>query len=193
MQATLFGRGEAEVAGFGRAVHTDLGAGAWVEHVPGFVHGQDGLFDAIRRGTGWVSQRRRMYERVVDVPRLLGRPPDLPVLAGAVDALEGRYGWRLDRVSAALYRDGRDSVAWHGDRMGDLRADCVIAVLCLGSERRFLLRPAGGGPSRAIRFMGGDLIVMGGTAQETWEHCVPKRADAGPRIAVMFRPSARPG
>ena len=134
MQATLFGRGEAEVAGFGRAVHTDLGAGAWVEHVPGFVHGQDGLFDAIRRGTGWVSQRRRMYERVVDVPRLLGRPPDLPVLAGAVDALEGRYGWRLDRVSAALYRDGRDSSISPAPRVPG--RTCGAAAICPDPGRR---------------------------------------------------------
>jgi alkylated DNA repair dioxygenase AlkB len=188
MQALLFDRGEARIQGFGTTGRQELGAGAWVEHVQGFLSGQLALFDALHATTAWTHQRRRMYDRVVDVPRLLGRPPRNALIEQVVDTLDERYGWRLDHVGAALYRDGNDSVAWHGDRMGPLRADCVIAVLCLGSERRFLLRPAGGGASRAIRFVGGDLIVMGGTAQETWEHCVPKCRGAGPRIALMFRP-----
>lgn len=192
VQRTLFGGGRPGLAGFARAKREDLGSGAWIEHVPSFVRGQDALFEQVCQRTAWKATQRRMYERVVDVPRLLGRPPALPVLADIVEALEERYGWRLDRVSTALYRDGRDSVAWHGDRMGPLRADCVIAVLCLGSPRKFLLRPVAGGESRGIRFVGGDLLVMGGTMQETWEHCVPKCREAGPRVAVMFRPGTRP-
>lgn len=191
VQTTLFGRGAPSVAGFARRRRIVLSRGAWVEQVPGFLEGQDTLFERVREHTAWTHQRRRMYERIVDVPRLLGRPPDLPVLREIVDQLEATYGWRLDRVSAALYRDGDDSVAWHGDRMGPLRDDCVIAVLSLGSPRRFLLRPAGGGAGRRLDLSGGDLVVMGGTAQSTWEHCVPKCADAGPRIAVMFRPGAQ--
>lgn len=192
VQTTLFGRGEIRLGDLGRAQRLDLGCGAWVEHHQGLLEGQDHLFAELRRRTGWTAQKRPMYERVVEVPRLLGRPPRLAVLGELERALHCRYGWTLNRVSAALYRDGRDSVAWHGDRMGALREDCVIAVLSLGSPRRFLLRPTGGGPSRALPLRGGDLVVMGGTAQSTWEHCVPKCADAGPRIAVMFRPSRAP-
>src|ERR687891_1000781 len=80
-----------------------------------------------------------------------------------------------------------DSVAWHGDRVARHRAETVVAILSLGSPRRFLLRPKGGGRSLRFEPAGGDLLVLGGTCQRTWEHTVPKRAQAGPRISVMFR------
>jgi alkylated DNA repair dioxygenase AlkB len=99
-----------------------------------------------------------------------------------------RYGVELPSITANLYRDGRDSVAWHGDRIGRVRADAVVAILSLGSDRTLLLRPnGGGGGSIAIPMHSGDLVVQGGTCQRTFEHCVPKRAHAGPRISVMFR------
>ena len=99
----------------------------------------------------------------------------------------GTTAGRLVAITANLYRDGNDSVAWHGDRIGRKHADTVVAILSLGSTRRFLLRPDGGGPSIRYELAPGDLIVLGGTCQKTWEHCVPKRAWAGPRISVMFR------
>jgi alkylated DNA repair dioxygenase AlkB len=87
----------------------------------------------------------------------------------------------------AAYRDGRDSVAFHGDRLGIRRADAIVAIVALGFPRRFLLRRAGGGSSRQFNFGGGDLLVMGGTCQLTWEHAVPKAAYAELRISVQFR------
>jgi len=47
----------------------------------------------------------------------------------------------------------------------------------------------GGGASIPFHLGGGDLLVMGGTCQRTWRHGIPKVAQAGPRIALMFRPS----
>jgi alkylated DNA repair dioxygenase AlkB len=130
-----------------------------------------------------------MYDRVVAEPRLTTRlwedPPDpLPAMA---QALSEHYGDDLATVSANLYRDGRDSVAWHGDRVGRRRDETVVAILSLGSPRRFLLRPKGGGRSLRLTPAAGDLLVLGGTCQRTWEHSVPKVAAAGPRISVMFR------
>lgn len=98
-----------------------------------------------------------------------------------------RYGVDLVSVSANLYRDGDDSVAWHGDRIGRFRTTTIVAILSLGSPRTLLMRPNGGGPSTGFTMHSGDLLVMGGTAQRTQEHCVPKRRSAGPRISVMFR------
>jgi len=123
------------------------------------------------------------------VPRLHTGPwPDPPTaLAGMADALSHRYGVALRSISANLYRDGADSVAWHGDRIGGHRRDTVVAILSLGSPRHLLLRPVGGGPSIAYEPRSGDLVVMGGTCQRTWQHAVPKRSRAGPRISVMFR------
>lgn len=177
------------------APRVDLGRGAWLQHVPHFLDGQARLFRRLRDSVCWEHRRRMMYDRVVDVPRLLGAPPlplD-PVLHDVQRRLEHHTGWTLDRIGIALYRDGQDSVAWHGDRMGPLRASCVMGILSLGAPRRFLLRPAGGGRSRTFHVHGGDVVLLGGTIHETFEHCIPKEVYADPRIAVMFRPSSAPG
>jgi len=192
-QLGLFGGGRPRVGGWEHGRRIELGRGAWVEQIPDAVLGQQALFEALQQALRWEAKRRRMYERVVDVPRLLADVPQPPPVVQAVQhQLLEQTGWRLDRVTAALYRDGRDSVAWHGDRMAELRSWCVMAILSLGSPRRFLLRPAGGGPSRCLSLRGGDLVVLGGTIHETFEHCVPKERWAGPRMAVMMRPSAAP-
>jgi alkylated DNA repair dioxygenase AlkB len=166
-----------------------LGQGAWVDLVPGWATGADTLFDRVLESAPWKAYERPMYERIVDVPRLTAlewheRPP---ILGRMARCLGRRYGVELPAVSANLYRDGRDSVAWHGDRIGRVRSDAVVAILSLGAERTLLLRPNGGGPSIAFAMHSGDLVVQGGTCQRTFEHCVPKRAHAGPRISVMFR------
>lgn len=192
VQPTLFGGSEARIdPAFRDAVRLDLGHGAWLEHGPGWLEGHEGVFETLLGGTRWRSQRRRMYERVVDVPRLLATlpadGPGHPILPLMATALSARYGRPLVRVSLACYRDGRDSVAWHGDRLGVHRDDTIVAIVSVGSPRRFLLRPAGGGASLSFDPGWGDLIVMGGTCQRTWEHTVPKVAHAGPRISIQFR------
>jgi alkylated DNA repair dioxygenase AlkB len=192
-QASLFGSGEprldSHLSGLRRL---PIGEGAWIDHRPGWLEGHEAVFEALRQTTRWRHQRRRMYERVVDVPRLVAELPDdgpgHPVLLEAGAALSRHYGLDLARVSLAYYRDGHDSVAWHGDRLGRLVDDTVVAILSVGAPRRFLLRPAAGGASRAFDLGWGDLLVMGGSCQRTWQHAVPKAAVAGPRISVQFRP-----
>ncbi|MGH9260983.1 MAG: alpha-ketoglutarate-dependent dioxygenase AlkB [Acidimicrobiales bacterium] len=174
---------------FARAERRDLGSGAWLEDVPGWAQGSDALFEALLEGAPWATHERRMYDRMVVEPRLTTRqwddpPPPLPAMARA---LSERFEADLSVISANLYRDGRDSVAWHGDRVARTRDETVVAVLSLGSPRRFLLRPKGGGRSLRLEPAPGDLLVLGGTCQRAWEHSVPKRAQAGPRISVMFR------
>jgi alkylated DNA repair dioxygenase AlkB len=133
-----------------------------------------------------------MYDRVVDVPRLLGSfGGDEPAIIRAMrQALNPHYRVSLDRVSLARYRDGNDSVAWHGDRLGENVPWSVVAIVSIGGPRRFLLRPSGGGKSLSFNLGSGDALVLGGDIQATFEHCVPKTATAAPRIAVMFRHSA---
>ena len=192
-QANLFGAGEPRLdprlAGLRRLTLT---AGAWVDHLPGWLEGHGVVFEHLRRTTRWEHHRRRMYERIVDVPRLVADLPDdgpgHPVLDQAAEVLSRHYGLGLPRISLAYYRDGRDSVAWHGDRLGHLVDDTVVAILSLGEPRRFLLRPVAGGASRAFELGWGDLLVMGGSCQRTWQHAVPKAVQAGPRMSVQFRP-----
>jgi alkylated DNA repair dioxygenase AlkB len=167
----------------------DLGSGAWYDLLTGWVAGADALFADIVEAAPWAANERRMYDRMVAEPRLTARawvdpPPPLPAMASA---LSEHYGRDLTTISANLYRNGRDSVAWHGDRVGRLRDDTVVAIVALGAPRRFLLRPAGGGRSLRLTPGSGDLLVLGGTCQRTWQHSVPKCTSAGPRISVMFR------
>ena len=173
----------------GRARRRFLGSGAWVDLVPAVVTGADALFDDLLAAAPWSEHDRPMYDRIVREPRLTTRrwvdPPPLVTELGA--RLTAHYGCDLGVVSANLYRDGADSVAWHGDRVGRVRQETVVAILSLGAPRRFLLRPKGGGPSVRYTPLAGELLVMGGTCQRTWEHSVPKCAAAGPRISVMFR------
>ena len=173
--------------------------GAWVDYGPGWLSGADMLFLRLRDVVPWRAERREMYNRTVDVPRLVcsyGADDDLPdpVLDAILDALNDRYANELGEpfVTAGLcyYRDGRDSVAWHGDRIGRGRSeDTMVAIVSLGAERRLSLRPRGGGESIGFPIGHGDLLVMGGTCQRTWDHAVLKTAKpVGPRISVQFRP-----
>ncbi len=176
-----------------------LTEGAWIDLRCGWVAGADSLFDRLQGCVPWHAERRVMYDRTVDVPRLLSfydedDPLPDPFLAEARDALGRHYARELGEpfrtAGLCLYRDGRDSVAWHGDRIGRGRTeDTLVAILSLGAPRALLLRPRRGGPSRRYEVGHGDLLVMGGSCQRTWEHAVPKTARcAGPRISVQFRP-----
>ncbi len=201
LQGSLFQLGEPDGLGplAGSVVRRDLGRGAWLDLLPGWLGGSDGLFDTLLTDVCWQAERRQMYERVVDVPRLLsfyGEQQQLPhpQLTEARDALSAHYATELGEpfrtAGLCLYRGGRDSVAWHGDTIGRGRSeDTMVAIVSLGSPRAFLLRPRGGGAVLRHQLGHGDLIVMGGSCQRTWEHAVPKTNKAvGPRISVQFRP-----
>lgn len=178
---------------------THLGAGAWIDVLAGWLAGSDTLFEELANAVPWRAERRAMYDSVVDVPRLLafygaGQALPHPVLEEARDSLSAHYARELGEpfVTAGLchYRDGRDSVAWHGDRIGrGAREDTMVAILSVGAPRDLLLRPVGGGGAVRRPLGHGDLIVMGGSCQRTWEHAIPKSTRAaGPRISVQFRP-----
>ncbi|MBO1334693.1 alpha-ketoglutarate-dependent dioxygenase AlkB [Streptomyces sp. VRA16 Mangrove soil] len=201
LQGSLFDQAEeialGPLAGVRRTV---LGDGAWIDVLPGWLRGADALYEELAGSVPWRAERRQMYERVVDVPRLLkfygaGQELPHPALGAARDALTAHYGDELGEpfTTAGLchYRDGRDSVAWHGDRIGrGAREDTMVAIVSVGAPRDLLLRPVRGGGPTVRRALGhGDLIVMGGSCQRTWEHAIPKSARAaGPRISVQFRP-----
>lgn len=172
-----------------RTVH----GSAWIEHAPNLLLGDDAVFDHLATAMSWSRPRVRMYDAEVDTPRLLASVPDdgpgHPVIAELVAALSTRYGRPVDRVSLAWYRDGRDSVAMHGDRIGDQVDDSVVAIVSLRGPRRLLVRPRPGQPGPRLHFdLGhGDLLVMGGSAQRDFDHGVPKVASAAPRMALMVR------
>jgi alkylated DNA repair dioxygenase AlkB len=193
MQLSLFGHDPPRVgATFGRVRRHDLEEGAWVDHGGEWLGGHQALFEQLRREASFERHRRVMYDRVVDIPRLLGRPPEhgsaARVLTSAAARLSERYGVTLESITLAYYRTGRDSVAMHGDKMGSLVDDTIVAIVSLGAPRRFLLKPVRGGRSLAFNLGWGDLLVMGGTCQRTYQHGVPKAVHAEERMSVMFRP-----
>ncbi|HZM81806.1 MAG TPA: alpha-ketoglutarate-dependent dioxygenase AlkB [Candidatus Limnocylindrales bacterium] len=200
---------------------TELAHGAWVDVRPSWMIGADALFLRLHESVPWRAERRQMYERVVDVPRLVGfyeegatlPHPSLDAAKAMLDMhYEHELGERFATAGLCLYRDGKDSVAWHGDRIGRGNTDdTMVAILSVGAPRAFLLRPRSGGDGGGSRVAGrrpdisdsplsaeslrfevghGDLLVMGGSCQRTWDHAVPKSARAtGPRISIQFRTS----
>ena len=180
--------------GFAGARRTALSRGAWVDHLPAWVRGADDLFADVVARAAWRRRTVTMHGRLVAEPRLhawFGTDPHdtsvSPVLGTIADALTERYRRPFTHLGAALYRDGHDSVAWHGDRIPQEVVDPIVAIISLGERRVLRMRPKGGGPSVPFALHGGDLLVMGGTSQRTWEHSVPKTASSGPRLSVQFR------
>lgn len=199
LQGSLFTDVESEFGSLGSWVsRRQLAHGAWIDVRPGWASSVE-LFDRLVDTVDWRAERRQMYDRVVDVPRLVRfyseneSWPD-PAMTHAKDALDVHYRGELGETFATAgmcyYRDGSDSVAWHGDNIGRSAVeDTMVAILSLGATRQLMLRPRGGGASLKFTLGHGDLIVMGGSCQRTWEHAVPKSTRAtGPRVSVQFRP-----
>lgn len=193
LQPSLLGLGRPEVdPSFAGVQRTELADGAWIERVPNWLDGEQTLFDELVETAPWETQRRPMYDRMVDVPRLVATVPvdRYDVVHRAAGVLAHRYTEPFDRVGLALYRDGADSVAPHGDQIARDLDTSVMATISLGAPRRFTLSPVRSGPAPVSFGLGtGDLLVMGGTIQRTWRHAVPKTNRAvGPRVCVMIRP-----
>lgn len=194
-QRSLLGRGAPSIdESLSRMerIALDVPGEAWLDLAPGWVTGHEALMEELARSTRWREGERPMYDRVVRVPRRFATLPDdgpgHPLLERMRAALNARYHTHFEHVTMALYRDGNDSVAWHGDYVAREMMDALVATVSLGTPRRFLLRPTGGGASRAYRLGWGDLMVMGGSCQRTWQHAIPKVAHADPRLVIMFRP-----
>ena len=197
-QSTLFAPSESRATDFTGIERTPLTRGAWVDIARGWLPDADDVFETLVRDVPWRAERRQMYDRIVDVPRLvhtymIGEELPHPRLADAREALSEHYAAELGEpfrtAGCCYYRDGRDSVAWHGDTIGrGKHTDTMVAIVSFGDPRRLALRPRGGGESISVEMGHGDLVVMGGSCQRTWEHSVPKVASAGPRVSVQFRP-----
>ena len=182
----------------------NLGAGAWIDVRAGWLNGWQGddgtVFDELLEAIPWRAERRQMYERVLDLPRLVSFhdltdcPAPHPAIARLRrrlnDIYAGELGEPFTSAGLCLYRDGTDSVAWHGDTIGrSSTQDTMVAIVSLGARRTFAMRPRTGGRSLRLPQSHGDLLVMGGSCQRTWEHAVPKTArPTGPRISIQFRP-----
>lgn len=195
-QASLFGSAEPAVdQAFGGVQRRQLDGRCWIDFAPEWLTGADDTFTALVEGLEWHQRTVTMYDRRLPEPRLTswwsGRPGSepLPVLAAARNVLCSQYGVEFDTIGFNWYRDGNDSVAWHGDLRGPKLPEAHIAIVSVGSRRPFRLRPRTGGRSISYHVGHGDLLVMGGACQHHWQHAVPKVRAAGPRISITFRHS----
>ncbi len=199
-QPTLFSAAAADIAfdpSFAGAQRIALDEHAWIDYVAGWVRAADALFEEIVERAPWQHKTVHMYDRMVEEPRLTAwyrhAPTDAggpAILAEMAAALSARYDRVFDDIGAALYRDGRDSVAWHSDRIDPALVEPVVAIVSLGSARTLRMRSRDKrGTTRAFPLLPGDLFVMGGAAQRTWEHSIPKVAAAGARLSLQFRHS----
>lgn len=194
MQMSLLATGAARIPTDVSSVERiELGAGAWIDWAPTWLPGADAWLARLRNDLPWRSARRPMYDRMVDIPRLMAHfhrsdhrlPPALDKLAVP---FEDHYRCAFPTIGCNWYRDGNDSVAWHADRVRT-PGNSIVAIIGVGERRPFLIRPSRGGPSRKWLVGDGDLIVLGGTIQNGWQHAVPKLRHAGERISIMIRSS----
>jgi alkylated DNA repair dioxygenase AlkB len=172
-----------------------------VTYTPDFVDAEtaQAWFTELRSGVNWRSERREMYDREVEVPRLLGHfrldpaPGTTPAaIREAARRVTACLRVPFNSVGLNLYRDGRDSVAAHNDHLYDIREGFPIALLSLGATRRMTIR-AKAAPRRSIHvdLEPGSLLVMNYETQIHYTHGVPKtRAAVGERISLAFRMKA---
>lgn len=167
-----------------------------VRYWPGFADPSeaDAWFAALKSGVDWAAQRRQMYDRVVDVPRLTAsyRLDDLPQclpLSNILVQVQRKVPAPYNAVGLNLYRDGRDSVAMHNDKLHTLVPGAPIALLSLGDSRRMAIRAKTGARKRvAIDLEHGSLLVMSHASQLTHEHGIAKTLrQTGRRMSVVFR------
>ncbi|HET6545991.1 MAG TPA: alpha-ketoglutarate-dependent dioxygenase AlkB [Rhodanobacteraceae bacterium] len=151
-------------------------------------------FALLREGVAWRHERRRMYEREVEVPRLVAGfrldDTDLPVPLGEAVALASAIaGACFNSIGLNFYRDHNDSVAPHNDRLREIVAGHPIAVLSLGATRCMTIR-AKAPPRRSldVDLEPGSVLLMDYATQLHYLHGIPKQKSAvGPRISVAFR------
>ena len=165
IQGSLFAEADVEptLGDLAATTRRPLADGAWVDLCPGWIGGPDELFERLRRDVPWRAERRQMYDRVVDVPRLVSiyqadDPFPDPLITEMRSALSQHYREELPEGFAtagiSLYRDGNDSVAWHGDRIGrSATHDTMVAIISLGAPRPLLLRPCGDGRRQDVEIV----------------------------------------
>jgi alkylated DNA repair dioxygenase AlkB len=194
-QGSLFDSEDGPALSFDGLVRHRLDERSWIDEVPAWAPDHAAVFDELLQVAPWQQRERWMYERKVLEPRMVAGWPTAEGLPDSLEemrqAVSDRYRVEFDSVHVNLYRDGRDGVAWHGDRNRHTLTNPLVVTISLGEHRRFLLRPgASGTPTRFFRPGGGDLIVMGGACQHEWQHTVPKEPKgAGARMSVTMRHS----
>ena len=151
-------------------------------------------FETLRDKIEWRSERRPMYDRVVDVPRLVAsyklRDTGIPEpIAAMRPAVEQFCGVIFTSAGLNFYRDGNDSVAPHGDYLENAPDEAPVALVSLGATRRMTIRSRTT-PRKILDLdlEAGTLLVMSYASHFNYDHGIPKTKErVGQRISVAFR------
>jgi alkylated DNA repair dioxygenase AlkB len=186
----------------------ELDGGAWVDISRGWLSGAPELFDELLGNVAWQSSRLFRYDHWVEENRLgsmwrRGMPLPHPALVQVHKTIQRRYGVEFNSFGLMQYRHGRDGQAFHRDTDMRWLDNTVIAILTLGANRPWLMRPRanrydhseGKGATHDLEPCAGDLIVMGGRCQAEWEHSVAYLGQRAvrPRISLQWRWTSRTG
>lgn len=166
-----------------------------IEYRPGVVPEAlaQAWFADLQQIIPWRHQRRVMYERELDVPRLTASfrldDPGLPEpLAQAATMARLEFGTDFNNVGLNLYRDQNDSVAPHNDRLRDLAPGHSIVLLSLGATRRMRIQGKASRAKLELDLEPGSMLLMDYETQKHYDHGIPKQKSAvGPRISLAFR------
>ncbi len=149
LQGSLFGFADPAVdATFQNLTRRQLDHGSWVDFAPDWLGGSDDVSAELLSTMSWTNRRVRMYDRILPEPRLSAwwtasspSPFPLAVIQHAQTLLSARYDREFDSIGCNYYRDGRDSVAWHGDKLPGNPQQAVVAIISVGTRRRFCSDP----------------------------------------------------
>ncbi|NMG60582.1 alpha-ketoglutarate-dependent dioxygenase AlkB [Geitlerinema sp. P-1104] len=167
----------------------------------------DKIFQTLFSQVSWKQEKIKCYGKELDLPRLtawygdtgkryvysriaMEPEPWIPVLLYIKSRVEDVAQFSFNSVLLNLYRDGRDSIAWHSDDEPELGKQPVIASLSFGGERKFQLRHKVKKEQEKVELnlTHGSLLIMKGKTQEYWQHQIPKTSKpVMPRINLTFR------
>ena len=139
----------------------------------------------VPRLTCWYGDSEAVYQYSGIIHQPLSWTDDLLEIKQQLEQVSGHT---FNSVLANLYRDGNDSMGWHADKEKELGVNPYIASLNLGDERMFRIRHNKTRSTLDLILQHGDLLLMGGSLQHHWRHCVPKTTkQKNPRINLTFR------
>lgn len=165
----------------------------------------DHLYISLLENTSWQQDQIGMYGKILNVPRLTawyGSNNQLYTYSGITmkanfwtnDLLEIKH--RIETIAKVnfnavllnLYRDGKDSVAWHADDEPELGLHPTIGSVSFGAARMFKFRHIQDKSLVKVELTSGSFLLMQGSTQHNWEHQIPKTSKKiSPRINLTFR------
>lgn len=168
------------------------------------------LFHYLMKNMNWQQPALSMYGKQVLIPRKQVYMADTatdyaysgmalkveswdPILEKFAARLTKQFEVPFNAVLINWYRDGNDSVGWHADDEPELGSSPVIASISLGDERLFKIKDVVNHKNFELKLNSGSCLLMSGSSQSQYQHCLPKMANSNigntvrGRINLTFR------